>query len=71
MDMKSVIEWWNNQAKNIFRAAVVHEFYGLHLFETEERDYYHFSPDENGDSVWLVNSRSQDKDYEVIYKSYK
>ena len=65
MDARSAFEWWRNQAVDLFKEAVLAEFYGNYLLETEDRNRYTFSPHETGDSVWLVRSRSSNQEYRV------
>lgn len=56
MEEKSIFDRHQIQAKEIFEQATFREFFGNHLFESREQDYYLFAPDELGNAVWLSPS---------------
>ena len=47
------------QAEDLFKQATFEEFYGKYLFETSEQVHYFFTPDEENDSVCLVEQPNQ------------
>ena len=53
MEEQSIFEKHQIRAKEIFEQATFEEFFGYHLFEPREQDYYLFSSGESGNAVWL------------------
>lgn len=53
MEEQSIFERHQIKAKEIFEQATFQEFFGNHLFEPREVDYYLFASGESGNAVWL------------------
>lgn len=56
MEEQSIFEKHQIRAKEIFERATFEEFFGNHLFEPKEQDYYIFAPGEPGNAVLLDSS---------------
>lgn len=65
MDERQAFESLGFQVEDVFREATFQDFFGNHLFDPEEQDYFFFASPEPGDAVWLIGSRSKDRPYEV------
>jgi hypothetical protein len=56
------------QAEELFKEATYEEFFGNHLFDTRDQDYYLFPSDERGDAVCLLEKQRSDQEeqYEIL-----
>ncbi len=68
MNYQPVFERLNIQAEDLFKQATFEEYFGNHLFQFSDQDYYLFSSDEKGDAVCIVErqSQNQEQEYEVL-----
>ena len=64
--MTNVFEQLQIRAEDIFRVAAYEEFFGNHLFESQDQDYYEFSSDHLGDTLWLVGKPPEYNEYEIL-----
>lgn len=53
------------EPEKLFEESTNRNFFGKYLFDKDKADYYRFSEDERGDSVWLVEVIQSDIYYEV------
>lgn len=53
-------------AKALMNDSMVDHYYGAHLFDVVEQDYYMFKSHEKGDAVWIVPDRTTPEEYRVI-----
>ena len=68
MNEQNVFEKLNIKAEDLYKEATLKEFFGNHLFEVQEDDYFLFPTSHVGDTVWLVGDRSESGDdvYKVL-----
>ncbi|MCD6554274.1 MAG: hypothetical protein J7M16_09725, partial [Anaerolineae bacterium] len=65
MDTKA-LKWLEERGVEIFKQAVLSEFYGYDLFEKEGGNYYRFQPHAQGDAVCLRPIGGRHEEYEAF-----
>lgn len=65
--MTNVFEQLQIRAEDIFRLAAYEEFFGNYLFETQDQDYYLFSSDHLGETLWLIRKSPEHDEYEILH----
>ena len=70
MEANPAVNWYKDQATDVYKQTIFSELYGFHLFVEEPigwlRDYYEFESDELGDAVWLSQRNPHKQEYEII-----